>query len=81
MSIENSQFGYNSTAENPPQNGSLEVEQTRRRMIETLEGRIDQFLDNPPKQPKREIADLGRSDGDNTCIGVQRKAGRKRAAG
>jgi hypothetical protein len=33
------------------------IEQTIRQTFETLEGRIDQFLENPPMQPKREIGE------------------------
>lgn len=63
MSIEDRQFDLNPKAKNSPQSENLGIEQTRKKTLETLEGRLDQFLENPPKQPKKEIADYVEQNG------------------
>lgn len=63
MSIEDRQFDLNPKVENPPQPENFGIEQTRKRTLETLEGRIDQFLENPPRQPKKDIADYVEQNG------------------
>jgi len=42
--------------EGPQQVGSFEIDKIRKQSLEILEERIDQFLENPPRQPKKEIA-------------------------
>lgn len=63
MSIENKQFEHKSSEENPSQDKNPKIEQTRKRIAKILEGRVDQFLENPPKHPKREIADYVEQNG------------------